>query len=414
MESTASLERAVSEYFPTDLVFIGNDTQHQGSKFEFYITDVTTMNEQSGSSSRQATNDFTVAWFKPAEYYFPQFTMQPKSIAVAALKNIAGISSIDFPAYPDFSEKYDLTATSRTTTTKLFTDSLIQSVTGNSNYYVQSANGSLLLALKGYSRGGGASPGIGLSQYRLMDGPERDVFMEDARNMFEAFYSAAEKTNMTEGNVMNVGADLEAEIANASGFMKRILKKAITRQHLQLFLATPPPRPFDYQVKCFFKKQASLDAIIGCFVVAAIIPATFAAFIEYQKSLGIKIDLLSGWGITTVLLTMITLGAAVFQIRHRRRKRRLFSEGAVTSSTILDVVDTRAAINGAKIFRVDYSYQVDGIEYKDSVKLHGESVKRAKVRKKRNENPDILVDPKDPGHSLYADAMVSTSVEVEI
>ena len=414
MALTGNLERAISEYFPTDTVFIGNDVQHKGSKFEFYVTDVTTISERSGGSARAATKDFTVAWFQASDFYFPEFTLQPKSMAIDAIKNIAGISSIKFPAYPDFSEIYDLTGVSRTTTTKLFTDSLIQWVSEKSNYYVESKNGSLLLALKGRSSRDSNLPGIAPSSFPLLAGPERDVFTEDAKNLFEAFYAAAEKTNMTEANTIGTGLDLEAEIAYASGFMKRVLKKVITRQHLQTFLATSPPRPFDYQVNCFFKKQASLDAVIGCFVVAAIIPATFAAFIEYQKSLGVEIALLSGWGITAALLTMIMLGAAVFQIRHRKRKRRLFSEGIVTSSTILEVEDTGGAINGVKIFRVDYSYQVNGVEYKSQVKLQGESVKRAKIRKKRNENPDILVDPKDPSHSLYADSMVSTSVEVEI
>ena len=418
MASTRTLYNAISDFYPRNIVVVDNDKRYESSEFNFQVADVSSTSERKeGSTGLSPTHNFTVAYFEPSEYYFPQFDMQPKQGLQNFVAKLFGIAPVDFPAHPDFSGNYVLFAKVRRTVEKLFTENLIQTLNLKSNYVISARDGAILLSIKGssvqYSKGAN-SLSIASTQYRLFRGEERELFAEDARKVFEAFYQAARQTNMTKDNVLDAGVDIDAEIKSASGLMKRILKKVITRQHLELFLSMPTPREFDFRMKKYIDKKVSIGTVIACLVVSTLVPATYAAYVANQKSIGVSVDLFSPVFIVTILISSICLIAAVFRIRSRLRLKRVLAKGLVTKAVISEVRRMPYSVNDVDIWEVEYSYVFDGVEYKNKVKSTGDLGPRAKIRKEKSHSPDILVDPKDPKNSLYTDSLISTSLEVEI
>ena len=373
-------------------------TQMQGMRIA--VGDLTFSRQTgTGTDTQTRTVSQTVAHYESDTLHFPKFTLQPKGFLVNLLSGMVGIQSIDFPAHPEFSQNYQLTAVHAENTRRLFNDRLLERLSRAQGLCVSSDSGGLVIYRQG----------------KLCEAGELKVFVSEAAEIFRLFEDSARRSSLTAEAVLTAKADVKALAGKMPGLIGKIVREnLVTRADVDAFVRQPPPRTIPANILRYSDKFApGLLMLVG--IVFAFAGAAVAFAFGYEALSGGK-GLMSDKGMGVILgLVFLSAGGpiAYFAGRARIRIKRLLRDGRISAARIEKIDATAMSVNNEAVSRMTVQFQTEGRVMQASCKIMGDAVQRVQKLAADNKPAPILYDPADPQRILFIEALLNVSPEYE-
>lgn len=370
-------------------------TQMQGIRFA--VGDVSVTKETgTGTDSTTKTVEQTAAYYESDTSRFPKFTLQPEGFMTKMFSRATGIEDINFPAHPEFSRAYYLSAVHAENTRRLFNGLLLEGLGRRQGLYVESDSGSLIIYRPG----------------KLCAAEELKGFVGEAAEIFRLFEDSARKSALTAETVLTAKVDVKALAEKMPGLMGKIARATlVTRADVEAFVRQPPPRTIPANILRYRDKFVpGFVVLIG--IVFAVAGAAFAVAFGYEALAGGK-GLMSGG--VFIGLTFLAVGGCIayFAGRVRIRIKRLLRNGRIGAGSIEKIGVTSGSINGQAVSLMTVQYRVEGRSIQASCDLMGDAVERAQKFMVNKKPVPILYDPANPRRILLVESLLNVSTEYE-
>lgn len=358
-----------------------------------------TETETETASSTQVVEQ-TVAYYESDTSRFPKFTLQPEGILLKLLSGVTGIQDINFPAHPEFSRAYHLSAVHAENTRRLFNDRLLESLGRRQGLYVESDSGSLIIYRPG----------------KLCEAEERKGFVSEAAEIFRLFEDSALRSAVTVKTVPTANVDVRALAATIPGLVGKVIGETlVTRADVDAFIRQPPPRKIPANILGYSDTFVpGFVVLIG--IVFAVTGAAFAVAFGYEASVdddGLLSDM--GKGVFLGLVFLVVGGCiAYFAGRVRIRIKRLLRDGRIGAGSIKRIRETSESISDRAVSLMTVQYRVESRSVQASCKIMGHAVHRAQKLAADKKLAPILYDPADPHRILFIEALINVSTEYDL
>lgn len=399
--SDPGLSDKLRRFFPeSSSLEVHNVIQTQMQGIRIAVGDVSFLKETgTGTDRRTHTVRQTTAYYESDAVHFPKFTLQPEGFLLNLFSGVVGIQDIDFPAHPEFSRAYHLTAVHAENTRRLFNDRLLEGLSHRQGYCVASDSGSLVIYRPG----------------KLCEAEELKGFVSEAAEIFCLFEDSARKSGQTAETVLTAKVDVKALAEKMPGLIGNIVRETlVTRTDVDAFIRQPPPRTIPANILRYSDKFApGFIMLLG--IVFAMAGAAFAFAFGYEALSGGK-GLMSDKG-AGVILPLVFLGVggciAYFAGRTRIRIKRLLRNGRICAAKIEKIDSTGESINNESVSLMTVQFQAEGRVMQASCKIMGNAVQRAQKLAVDKKPAPILYDSDDPQRILFVEALLNVSREYE-
>lgn len=346
---------------------------------------------ETADRSRSHTDHYTIAHFEPDTLSFPEFALQPKQYLTSLLAGMIGISRIEFPAQPEFSRNYELTAVNAQNTRRLFNDRLLERLSRTQGLYIKSNWCNLVI----YRSGTGYGP------------EQLNQFVRGAAEVFSLFEESLRHYKTSSEAKLSSRSNARALADQIPGPMGKVVRgKIVTRADVEAFLRQPLPRIIPATI--FSSPGSSAEGMYSFFGIGfifALYGAVFAA-LSWDKALLIEKSLFSN-DVMGLVLSLFFLGLgsciAFFAGRAYLRIKRALRYGQVIAAKIVKLDGSRMTVQ----------FQAEGRTVIASCQIQGYAVQRAQQLVASSTPAVILSDPADPQRILYVDGLLNISPEYE-
>ena len=374
-------------------------TQMQGIRIT--VGDVTLVQEMgTGTDSSTRSVSQTAAYYESDALRFPKFTLQPEGFLLNLLSSRMGIEDIDFPARPEFSRAYHLSAVHAENTRRLFNnDRLLEGLGRRQGLYVASDSGSLVIYRPG----------------KLCEAGELRGFVSEAAEIFRLFEDSARRSGLTADAVPAEKVNVHALAAKMPGLIGKIIRETlVTRADVDAFIHQPPPRMIPANILRYCDRDAPILVIVVG--IAFALAGALIAFAVGYDALSTGRGLMSvKWEGAILGLVFLAGGGsiAVFFARIRFRMKRLLRHGQLSAAKIEKIVPTGWQSGGEEISRMMVQHQAEGRLVQASCKITGGAALRAQKLAVDKKPAAILYDPANPQRILFVESLLNVSPEYE-
>ena len=357
------------------------------------------------------TSNQTVAFLDSGDPLFPTFTLQPEGLLVEAMSRVFGVEDIDFPAHPDFSRTYHLTAVHAENTRRLFDAPLLAALARTTGLHIQSHRGCIVLYRPG----------------RIVEPAEMNGFVTDALAILRLFKKSAESAASAAASTSAaasitasestpaVRSDIKAEALQMPGLMGKLVRdRLVVRADVEAFLQQPLPRTIPANIRKQMERVGpTLSVYFGVVLLAlgvttavlagqvAVLNGGLVTGPAVMAAAGLAVACLGGW---------IWVGA----LRARSQTNALLRIGQTGLARIVSLDATGVSINNEDEYKMSVEFQARGGAVLATCKIRGDAVLRAKKRMTDDKPAVILYDPRDERRFLYADTLLCVSPEYEL
>ncbi len=389
-----SLEDELSGLFGESVAIEGGEQRQLGAA-ELSIVEISYTREHRSSDGPTTYTHVrqTAVVSKDAELDLPQFalTPTPQGITGRLLSLFGDMGDIDFPESPEFSAAYHLHGWSEKPVRLLFTKPIRDHFSSQLGWSVMGKQSVLVI----------------FHHNQVVDGDERNRFVDDALGILTLFQQAEEQLDsMPEVRREATPSDFVASAERMGGLAgamlaKKLRKLSVTSKELENFLSQAPPRVIPQGIN----RQLLGEGTIVLMVAGSV-------FLIVGLVVGLLVTTLAegnGRWIGLPIMTVFPLigGAMVyFTARYRRRKSRTLRAGAVVKGQVKSVKSTSTTVNEQRRYHVVVEYSYLGKATTGIINAYGPAVDKAKKYEQSGEPMRMLVDPQDPSHLVGIDLIL--------
>lgn len=359
--------------------------------------------KRAGSSRRAGldpneTTRQTVAFLEPGGETFPGFTLRPEGLLLNLLADVAGIQDINFPAHPEFSKSYHLSAVHTENTRKYFDDQLLNALDRKKGLCIQSG-----------------PDGIVLYRHEQVIAPDAmKNFITDALAILGLFGKSAHSVAAAADLVPARKTDVKTLTEGTPGWLGKTLRgQFIVRADVEAFLRQPPPRTIPAKIR---RQMRDDDTKVGMMVGFMLFGGGSAFVYLARDAFGSLRLLMSDQGIgVAVGSVMACVGAWIWFlcIRARFRQVTLLRSGQVSSARIVKIQRSSGTIQNDQEYLMTVAFQADGRAVEATCKVSGDARLRAQRLLRDGKPATILYHPSDTARILFTDALLRVSLEYE-
>ena len=388
------LSEKLGRLFPTGtLSGMDNVIRTQVQGIRFAVSDVSVTRE-TGSVTDDMTRTVTTqtaAYYESDTLRFPRFTLQPEGFMTKLFSLATGFEDINFPAHPEFSGAYYLSAVRVEDTRKLFNSRVLEVLGRRQGLYVTSDLGGLVI----------------YRPEKLCDAAELKGFISEAAEIFRLFEESARQSNLTAEAASSVKEDIRARAAEVPGPIGEFLREnLVTRADVDAFVSQPPPRKIPANLLAYRNREAPLW-LIGLGIVFALIGALLILVQGYQALSDSKglMGISLGSALFGLLFFVVGAGITFFSVPAYFRLTRLLRHGQPVTARIEKIASTSWTENNEEIFQVTARYNAGDRAVQGTCKIAGSVLKRAQKLALDTSSVLILHDPADPQHVLLVEQL---------
>ena len=399
--SVAGLSDKLGKFFPeSSSLEMHNVIQAQMQGIRIAVGDVSFLRETGiGTDRRTQTVRQPAAYYESDSVHFPKFTLQPEGYLLNLVSGVVGIQDMDFPAHPEFSRAYHLTAVHAENTRRLFNDRLLEGLSRRQGYCVASDSGSLVIHRAG----------------KLCKAEELKGFVSEAAEIFRLFEDSARTSGQTAEAVLTAKVDVKAVAEKMPGLIGNVVRETlVTRADVDAFIRQPLPRTIPANILRYSDKFAPGSLrLIG--IMFTIVGAAFGSAYGFEALSG-GMGLMSDNGLRVIVpLVFLGVGGCItyFAGRTRIRIKRLLRNGQTCAAKIEKIDATGESIGNVSFFRVTVQFQAEGRLMQASCRIMGDAVQRAQRLAVAKKPAPILYDPANPQRILFVEALLNVSPEYE-
>lgn len=366
-------------------------TQVQGIRFAVGDVSVT---KETGAGTDDRTHTVTTqtaAYYESDTLRFPRFTLQPEGFMTKLFSLTTGFEDINFPAHPEFSRAYYLSAVRVEDTRKLFNSRVLEVLGRRQGLYVTSDLGGLVI----------------YRPEKLCDAAELKGFISEAAEIFRLFEESARQSNLTAEAASSVKEDIRASAGKVPGPIGEFLREnLVTRADVDAFVSQPPPRKIPPNLLAYRDREAPLW-LIGLGIVFAVIGAVLILLPGYLTlSAGKRLlDINLGAALFGLLFFAVGTGITFFSVPAYFRLTRLLRHGKPATARIEKIATTSWTDNGEEIFQVTARYNAGGRAVQGTCKIAGSALTRAQKLAPDTKSVLILHDPAEPQRVLLVEQL---------
>ena len=383
--ATPDLDDRLRSDFPSLKAGMSNVVLKEVPGIRLVVGDLVTTSEYgSGIESKTRSQTQTAAYYAAEALHLPRFTLQPSNILLSRMLRASGMEGMEFPAHPQFSRSYYLSAVHVENVRAVFSEQLLALLVAGPGFYIASAPDALIIY----------RPGI------VCSAAELEGFIAGTRQIFDLFAASARQASVKAETVLTAKEDMRAFADKMPGLMGKMVRESlVTRAEMERFLGQPQPRGIPANLERYCDAWAPWMAILVGILFAlggALIASFFAA--------------IGDWAAAIIGLIFFAIGAPVafFFARIRLRLRRLLRHGQLGVGRIEGIESTGWSTgNIGEVFRLTVRYQAGVQAVLANCRISAQAARQAQELAAGKKPAPILYDASYPQHILFVGELVN-------